>query len=170
MKVLVISASLRAESWSRRLARIAFDDASEIPGTQAEWLDLRDLDMQFCDARPASDYNADTRRAIRAVAEAERILFAFPVYNWTCSAAAKNLVEVAGDGFEGKRVGLMASAGGKSSYMAPQTLAQSLILDFRSVVIPRYVYVTGADFDESGNLNAELRSRVKELVGAVVVG
>jgi FMN reductase len=170
MKVLVVSASLNPDSRSRRLARIAFEDASAMPDTQVEWLDLRELDMQFCDARPRTEYNADTRRAIRAITEAERILFAFPVYNWTCNAAAKNLVELGGNGFEGKRVGLMAAAGGKSSYMAPQTLAQSLILDFRSIVVPRYVYATGADFNDAGNLSAELRSRVKELVGAVVGG
>jgi FMN reductase len=167
MNVLVLSASLSPRSRSRALALLALEDAKRLAGVEASWLELRELRMEFCDGRPGSDYNADTRRLIAAVADADGILLAFPIYNYSCNAAAKNAVELAGEGFVRKRVGLLCAAGGQGSYMAPQMLAQSLILDFQTTVIPRYVYATGAHFEGETLVDREVRERITRLVQAV---
>ncbi|GMU23847.1 MAG: hypothetical protein AMXMBFR13_39250 [Phycisphaerae bacterium] len=168
MNVLVLSTSLNPNSRSRKLARAAYDEALRLESVDVRWLDLRGLNMEFCDGRPGDAYNDDTRRIIRAVAEARGVLIALPVYNYSFSAAAKNVVEVAGEGFVGKRVGLLAAAGGQGSYMAPHMLAQSLILDFQTCVVPRYVYATKAHFDEQGEPVEAVRQRIGQLVRAVI--
>jgi FMN reductase len=53
--------------------------------------------------------------------------------------------------------------------MAVMGLANSLMLDFRSVIVPRFVYATGDAFSaEHGLEDAQIRGRLEEL-GAQVV-
>ena len=46
---------------------------------------------------------------------------------------------MAGRAFTGKPVGFVCAAGGRSSYMAVLGLANSLMLDFRCLIVPRFV-------------------------------
>ncbi len=75
----------------------------------------------------------------------------------------KNLVELTGSAWENKIVGFACAAGGASSYMAIMALANSLMLDFRCVIIPRFVYATGDDFHEGNVPRPALAKRLKEL-------
>jgi hypothetical protein len=51
--------------------------------------------------------------------------------------------------------------------MAPTMLAQSLILDFRSKVLPRYVYAHDDCFDEQTLTDESVRRRIVEMVEAL---
>lgn len=62
-----------------------------------------------------------------------------------------------------KSVGFLCAAGGDRSYMSPIAFANSLKLDFRRLIIPRFVYCTKADFDDDGMLGASLHERVDAL-------
>ena len=42
-------------------------------------------------------------------------------------------------------------------------LANSLMLDFRCIILPRFVYATGDDFDGSRITGPEIQSRLKQL-------
>ncbi|NNJ26143.1 hypothetical protein LzC2_22230 [Planctomycetes bacterium LzC2] len=101
------------------------------------------------------------------------MLLAAPVYNFDVNAAAKNLVELAGRSWEGKTIGLLMSAGGQGSYMSGMGLANSLMLDFRCHIVPRFVYATGDAFspiseEEWQITDEEVRRRVEELVDETV--
>jgi FMN reductase len=52
--------------------------------------------------------------------------------------------------------------------MSPIGLANSLMLDFRSLIIPRFVYAVKDDFEDDGDLSDQLRARVDDLVRAAV--
>ncbi len=56
------------------------------------------------------------------------------------------MIELAGSAWEDKIVGFLCAAGGMSSYMSVMAYANSLMLDFRCVIIPRFVYATGDIF------------------------
>ena len=79
--------------------------------------------------------------------------------------AAKNLVEHTGSAWEGKVVAFLAAAGGHSSYMSIMPLANSLMLDFRCVIVPRFVYATGGDFADGKVSSAKIASRITQLAG-----
>ncbi|SVE00971.1 uncharacterized protein METZ01_LOCUS453825, partial [marine metagenome] len=81
---------------------------------------------------------------------------------------AKNIVELTGTAWSDKPVGFLCTAGGRSSYMSPIGLANSLMLDFRSLIIPRFVYAVKDDFGDDGDLSDQLRARVDDLVRAAV--
>lgn len=159
-KILVISASLNPKSRSRMMADEVFQ---QLPAqADKEFLDLRDYDLPICDAG-ACYADPLVAKVQSKVKEADCILVAFPVYNYSCSAALKNLIELTGKAWEGKIVGFICAAGGHSSYMSVMSIANSLMLDFRCLVIPRFVYSEGSSFSESGLTSDKVKERLKEL-------
>jgi FMN reductase len=53
-----------------------------------------------------------------------------------------------------------------SSFMSVMSLANSLMLDFRSVIVPRFVYATGEAFAGGRIASREVADRVAELARA----
>jgi FMN reductase len=158
---LVISTSLRPGSLSRQLA----EKLTRALGATAEHLDLRDYPLPLCDGEAAySDPNVEKLSA--KIGAARVILVATPIYNFDANAAAKNLVELTGSAWENKIVGFACAAGGALSYMSIMGLANSLMLDFRCVIIPRFVYATGDDFADDRIASPELTKRLKQLAEA----
>lgn len=161
MSLLVLSCSLNPESNSRTLARTALQALVEA-GQPATFLDLRDLPLPLCDGAAAYGHpNVATARA--ALAGASGIFAATPVYNYDANAALKNLVELTGKAWENKIVGFACTAGGMSSYMSIMGLANSLMLDFRCTIVPRFVYATERDFTGETIANPEIARRNSEL-------
>lgn len=165
MPILVLSCSLNTDSNSRVLARAAHQ-ALAADDTAATLLDLRDLPLPLCDGGAAYGH-PHVAQARTAIAAAAGILVATPVYNYDANAALKNLVELTGKAWEDKVVGFACAAGGTSSYMSILALANSLMLDFRCTIVPRFVYATEADFAGSTITNATVASRTAELAREV---
>ena len=166
MAFLVISCSLRDGSHSRALARALRADL-EGSGEAVEYIDLRDAGLPQCDSDACYDHSAT--KALRAsVAAADGIIFATPVYNFQASAAAKNIVELGGSMFEGKVVAFLCAAGGSRGYMAVMSLANSLMLDFRCHILPRYVYASKESFSDGKLADAEISARNGEMAHEIV--
>jgi len=163
---LVISTSGNPDSNSRRMARIAFRQL-EKEKVECTWLDISELGLPLCDADTCYTQPA-AQKVSKAIKAADGILLATPVYNYDVAAAAKNLVELTGSAWEDKVVGFLCAAGGMSSYMSVMAFANSLMLDFRSVIIPRFVYATGRAFDGDDLKDKEVGERIEELAGELV--
>jgi NAD(P)H-dependent FMN reductase len=160
-EVLVISCSLNPESRSRLLSRAAFERLSQkVP---AKWLDLRDYSLPICDGDAAYE-NPRVPEVSEKIAQAGCVLLGIPVYNFAASASAKNLIELTGRAWEQKVVGFLCAAGGRSSYMSVMGLANSLMLDFRCLIIPRFVYAAGQAFQDDKIVDPEIIQRIDELV------
>ena len=165
-KYLVVSTSGNPDSNSRRMGRIAFGHLQKAK-VECEWLDISELGLPLCDADAC--YTQPAAQKLSSVIEAaDAILIATPVYNYDVSAAAKNMVELTGSAWEDKIVGFLCAAGGMNSYMSVMAFANSLMLDFRSVIIPRFVYATGDAFDGDELKDKKVAERVKELAGELV--
>jgi NAD(P)H-dependent FMN reductase len=166
MPILVISCSLNPESRSRVLAREAHKRLNAL-GERAELADIASLNFPVCDgaAAYAAPGVADLGGRIKA---ASAVLLAFPVYNYDASAACKNLIELTGSAWSGKVVGLLAAAGGANSFMAPLQVANSLMLDFRCIVLPRYVYAAGEAVAANAINDPDVSRRIDELAAELV--
>jgi len=160
MSLLVVSASLNPESNSRLLAREA-ESVLRADGAAVAFLDLRELPLPFCDGDQAYS-QPNVIRADQLIAGADGIIVATPIYNYDANAVAKNLVELTGDAWENKVVAFLCSAGGQGSYMSIMALASSLMLDFRCVIVPRFVYATGAAFSSEAVTDSKIAARVAE--------
>jgi FMN reductase len=153
---LVISASLRPASHSRLMGHFL---AQELDG---DHLDLREFPLPLCDGDAAYD-DPNVEKVRSRLAAARVILLAVPIYNYDANAAVKNAVELTGGAWEDKIVGFACAAGGQSSYMSIIGLANSLMLDFRCLILPRFVYATGEDFADGKITSAEIKKRLKQL-------
>src|ERR1041385_5978030 len=142
--IVVISASLNADSNSRILAREA-KRVLEQEGQEVSLIDLRDHPRPLCDGGAAYGH-PNVARIAGQLRLADAVLIATPIYNYHGPAAVKNLIELTGRAWENKVVGFLCAAGGLGSYMSIMGLANSLMLDFRTVIVPRFVYATGDAF------------------------
>lgn len=163
MSVLILSGSLNPESNSRLLAREAAA-ICERDGIEAVFADLRDYPLPLCDGAAAYG-DPNVARLGELIKNSRGIIVATPIYNYYATAAVKNVVELTGGAWEDKIVAFLCAAGGQSSYMSIMGLANNLMLDFRCVIVPRFVYATDAVFDGKSVTDAKLRDRIGRLVG-----
>jgi FMN reductase len=162
MNLLIFSCSLNPSSRGAQLAQLALGDL-HAAGHGAELIALAPLGLPVCDGDASYEHPAVVELTEKIQA-AHGVILAVPVYNYDINAAAKNLIELTGQAWTGKVVGFLCAAGGANSYMSVMSFANSLMLDFRCVVVPRFVYATERDFaDEQLDAGGEVRRRVRAL-------
>ncbi|WP_459460564.1 NADPH-dependent FMN reductase [Rhizobium sp. No.120] len=138
---------------------------------EVEFIDLQHLDLPAfdnlnCYEHPVYD------RLYRAIRDADGVLLAVPVYNWSVGSAAKSLIELTGATGNGGRksawfdqiVTFICSGGLPHSYMAYGSLAMSLMLDFKCVINPYVVYATERDWINGTNLSDTLAARLQKTI------
>ncbi|MCA9268402.1 MAG: NAD(P)H-dependent oxidoreductase, partial [Planctomycetales bacterium] len=164
---LVLSTSLNPNSRSRVLAQHVFT-CLQAHADDVEFHDLQGVDLPLCDGGACYGH-AEAQRLIGLVERAKGVVLAAPIYNYDVGAAAKNAVEITGKAWTGKVVGFACAAGGMVSYMSVMGLANSLMLDFRSFIVPRFVYATGKAFDEQNRLiDEQTLERADQLAAEMV--
>ena len=160
--ILIISSSLHPNSRSRILAR-SCAESLQSRGENTSLFDLAQTTLPACDG--ATAYGDPNVRLLSGLIEsADGVLIASPVYNYDVNAAIKNAIELTGKAWTGKVVGMMLAAGGQGSYMSAMGLANSLMLDFRCVIVPRFIYVTGEVFHEDELSDESIQQRLELLV------
>jgi FMN reductase len=163
--VLVISTSLNPNSKSKILANTAFKVFNR--SVKAELIDLVDDELPLCDGDKAYSH-PNVAKLGKVIKESAAIILASPIYNYSTSAAAKNLIEMTGSAWEDKVVGFLCTAGGRSSYMSVMSLANNLMFDFRCVINPRFVYADGSAFSEGAVVDKEIEGRIEKLVESTI--
>lgn len=123
---------------------------------------LMDLDLPFCNGNSCYNHE-DVIVLSEKIKKASGILIATPIYNYDVSAATKNLLELTGKAWSDKIVGFMCAAGGYGSYMSVMPFANSLMLDYRCTIIPRFVFASSEAFIDAKIQDPEVNIRLKEL-------
>ena len=157
MSYLIISTSLRPGSRSQIMAKYLQDKIDNV-----EFFDLQENPLPMCDGDECYDLPEvlDFREKVK---NADGIIMAIPVYNFNVSSGAKNIVELGGRMLYDKTFGFICAAGAKSSYMSVMSLANSLMIDFRCYIIPKFVYATKHDFEDNKIINSDIEGRIEEL-------
>ena len=156
---LIISCSLNKNSKSKIMAR----HASTLYDEEVKFIDLQDYNLPFCDGDTCYDDN-NVKRLKQLVEESKSAIIASPIYMYDLNAAAKNFIELTGRAWTDKVVGFICAAGGKGSYMSVTSFMNSLMLDFRCIIIPRFVYADGSGFEDDNIIKDTIKDRIKELV------
>ncbi len=161
MNLIVISCSLNSESKSSALAQFVYRELKDSE-YNVDHIVLMGLNLPTCDG--SSCYSNEKVVIVsEKIKKAAGILIATPIYNYDVSAATKNLVELTGKAWNEKIVGFMCAAGGYGSYMSVMPFANSLMLDYRCTIIPRFVYTTSEDFNDNNIQNQKINKRLQEL-------
>lgn len=166
MSYLIIGASLNPESKSQILAEQA-QQLLKAREKEAQWLDLRQVTLPMCDGK-GSYADPNLPPLAETVSQAQGILVATPIYNYDVNANIKNFLELTGKSWQEKTVGFICAAGGQGSYMSIMPFANSLMLDFRCLIIPRFVYATSEAFVEGRLVDESIKTRLAELVDRFV--
>ena len=161
---LIVSCSLNKNSKSKILANYA----STLYNQEVKFLDLQTMDLPFCDGDSCYD-NPKVKELSNLVKESKSIIIASPIYMYDLNAAAKNFMELTGRAWTKKVVGFICAAGGKGSYMSVTSYMNSLMLDFRCIIVPRFVYTDGSGFDENYNVKSNIKERIRELVDQITL-
>lgn len=156
---LIISCSLNKNSKSKIMAKYA----RELYGDEVKFIDLQDYDLPFCDGDTCYE-NDSVKELKQLVEESKSAIIASPIYMYDLNAVAKNFIELTGRAWTNKVVGFICAAGGKGSYMSVTSFMNSLMLDFRCVIIPRFVYTDGSGFNDDNSIKNSIKDRIKELV------
>lgn len=165
MKILIVSSSLDPDSRSEELSRLC--TARLAPHSDAMLICLKDYPLSGRDLHQPKNAAAYAKLH-HLVSMAHGLVFASPVYNWSCCAELKRFIEVIGttppDGsvrgaFFDKVLAFVNAAGAPQSYMAFTSLAASMMLDFKCIVSPYNLYVTNRDWAD-GQLGEKASARL----------
>tara|TARA_B100000902_G_scaffold126417_1_gene125908 strand:+ start:1116 stop:1631 length:516 start_codon:yes stop_codon:yes gene_type:complete len=157
MSYLIISTSLREGSRSKILAKTLTDTVKD-----AEFFDLQSNPLPMCDGDKCYDL-PEVIEFRKKVKNAKGIIMAIPIYNYNVSSGAKNVIELGGKMLYDKVFGFICAAGGKSSYMSVMSFANSLMIDYRCFIIPKFVYALKKDFDDNEITSHDIKERISEL-------
>lgn len=166
MAHLVISSSLNPASKSRILA-VRARALLEEQRAPVEFIELRGMDLPACDGGACYEHPNVRELGVR-IAKSQGIILATPIYNYSVGASAKNLIELTGEAWARKPVSFLCAAGGQASYMAVMGLANTLMLDFRSYILPRFVYAADTAFEGDQLVDTAVVDRLRDLTATLV--
>lgn len=112
-KIVAISGSLRPNSYSYQALQQAVQRVEAL-GVEVEVLDLRTLDLPFCNGSDQYPNHPDVARLRQTVAEADGLILATPEYHGSVSGVLKNALDLMSfDQLSGKVTGLISVLGGQ---------------------------------------------------------
>ncbi len=170
MKIAVINSNLNAGGKTAVLHGALLDCCREMEGVEPLDVSLASTSLPHCDgARCYQD--PGVIELTGKLQECQAMLLCSPIYNYDLNASAKNLIELTGSAWKGKVFGLVCVAGSEKSYLSALSFINSLMVDYRCLVIPRFVFAHRADFGE-GNVfqeTSQIPARIEQLVKAAKV-
>lgn len=170
VKIVGLAGSLRPDSYSQQVLQVAARRVAAL-GAEVEVLDLRSLNLPFCDG--GSDYPdyPDVERLRQAVKQADGIILVTPEYHGSVSGVLKNALDLMGfDEFTDKVTGCISILGGQSNSNALNDL-RTILRWIHAWTIPEQVAIGQAwkAFDADGNLRDEnLSKRMDDFVRSLV--
>lgn len=153
VKIVGIGGSLRSGSYSQQALEIIAQKI-EVMGTEVEILDLRTLNLPFCNGENDYPEYPDVEKMRQKVKEADGLILATPEYHGSVSGVIKNALDLMSfEHLDGKVAGLISVLGGQSNSNALNHLR--LILRWvHGWVIPEQIAISQAwkAFSDDGKL------------------
>jgi FMN reductase len=116
--------------------------------------------MTFADGTPLDKLSIDVQRAAAAVASADGVVLASPVYRGTLTGALKNFLDLLPfEALYQKPVGIVAMGATAHHFLGTASHLRDICAWFGALVTPTDVYLTSAQFVEGeaeGSAKADL--------------
>ena len=170
VKIVGIGGSLRPESSSHQALRLVAQRVQAL-GAEVKILDLRSLNLPFCNGE--SDYPdyPDVERLRQTVKQADGLILATPEYHGSVSGVLKNALDLMSfEHLSDKVTGLISVLGGQSNSNALNDL-RVIMRWVHAWVIPEQVAIGQAwkAFDSDGKLlDAQLAQRFDQFAKSLV--
>lgn len=160
VRIVGIAGSLRPDSYSQQALEIAAQRVTAL-GAEVEILDLRQLNLPFCDGGDDYADYPDVDRLRQAFNAADGLILATPEYHGSVSGVLKNALDLMSfDQLSGKVAGLISVLGGQSNSNALNDL-RVILRWVHGWVIPEQIAIGQAwkAFGEDGKLLDEKLSQ-----------
>jgi FMN reductase len=113
VKIVGIAGSLRPDSYSQIALNVAAKKVSDL-GAEVEILDLRQMQLPFCDGGTEYPNYPDVKRLQDAVNSADGLILVSPEYHGSISGVLKNTLDLMSfDQLSGKVAGFISILGGQ---------------------------------------------------------
>ncbi len=170
VKLVGIAGSLRANSYSQQMLSLVAQRLEAL-GATVEIIDLRTLNLPFCDGSKAYPDYPDVARLQAAFQQADGMILATPEYHGSVSGVIKNALDLMSfDQLSGKVAGLISVLGGQSNSNALNDL-RTILRWVHAWVIPDQLAIAQAwqAFGPDGKLQDEkLSERVDRFAQSLV--
>ncbi len=153
VKIVGINGSLRSPSYTAQALEIAAMRLQAL-GTEVEILDLRQLNLPFCNGEEDYPDYPDVEKLRTAVKEADGLILATPEYHGSVSGVIKNALDLMSfEHLSGKVAGLISVLGGQPNSNALNDL-RIIMRWVHGWVIPEQISIGQAwkAFDADGKL------------------
>ncbi len=115
VKIVGIAGSLRPDSYSQFALQVAAQKLQAL-GAEVEILDLRQMQLPFCDGSKEYPQYPDVNRLQTAFSQADGIVLVSPEYHGSVSGVLKNALDLMSfDQLSGKVAGFISILGGQSN-------------------------------------------------------
>jgi FMN reductase len=115
VKIVGIAGSLRPESYSQMALKVALQKVQSL-GAEVELLDLRQMQLPFCDGGDEYPQYPDVKKLQQAVSEADGLILVSPEYHGSISGVLKNALDLLSfDQLAGKVTGFISILGGQNN-------------------------------------------------------
>ncbi len=129
-----------------------------------ELIDLRKLELQFCDGRDLEKYNEDLQKAYKIMEKSSGYIVGMPVYCYSVSGVLKNFLDITCGAMENKVSGIACNAGGIMSYLASSDLMKILSYEVHVLTVQPTVYAYGNDFKDGKIVNEKVLDKANKMI------
>ncbi len=160
VKVVGIAGSLRTDSYSQIALKIAAQKVADL-GAEVEILDLRTMQLPFCDGGSEYPNYPDVQRMQDAFSGADAMILVSPEYHGSISGVLKNALDLMSfDQLSGKVAGFISILGGQSNSNALNDL-RIILRWVHAWAIPEQVAIGQAwqSFTPEGKISDEKLSK-----------
>jgi FMN reductase len=171
IKLVGISGSLRPQSYSFMALTLALQHAKAL-GADVEMLDLRALNLPFCNGEDHYGEYPDVAKLRQTVQQADGLILATPEYHGGVSGVLKNALDLLSfEHLSGKVTGAISVLGGQANSNALNQL-RLMTRWVHAIMVPEQIAIGQAwqAFDSDGNLqDTKLSERLDQFVASVLV-
>ena len=147
----------------------AVDMASARAGVSASLLSLADFRLGFADGRPPERRDDDIAKVVGALAEADCVLLASPVYRASFTGALKNLLDLTPlQTLRAKPIGIVAMGASSHHYLGVDGHLRAVLAWFGALMAPTSVYLESAHFKDGRLADAGAVTALGELVATLL--
>jgi FMN reductase len=167
-KLVAIVGSVTPPGRLRGAVEEALERLQERRGTDVQLIDLAEVTLGFADGRPPAAFGDDAATTVEAIASADAVLLATPVYRGSYTGSLKNLIDLTPvEALLGKPTAIITMGATNHHFLGADRHLRDVLTFFGALVAPTSVYLTSADFVD-GMASLEARADLDLLLDNVV--
>jgi FMN reductase len=149
MRLVAVLGSATAPGRLHRALSEAVERAGRGDGLSVELIDLAACRIEPADGRPPEALNDDTATTVAAIAAADAVVLATPVYRGSLTGTLKNLLDhVPIEALRDTPVAIVAMGASEHHYLGAERHLRDVLAFFGALVVPTAVYLSSRDFEE----------------------